>query len=227
MNISENIMLGSGNKVSLLLPEQQIKDTLNGGLKQFYGDLVKVKRIEELSSCSIRIFIERSLPSDYLMAGFVSYIDSSIITGLSEKCFIPGPEQIVFPIIPFGRAFFSPENEVEKIYKTQLSIMAGAHVRSINVKATMADLIVEIKFVDNNGAPQKYIADIKALTQNYGDLNLLQGQTMRCTLSELAKLCPRPQVKMDAYKGLTNYLKKSYGISLCISSNKTKTDSIR
>ena len=104
--------------------------------------------------------------------------------------------------------------------------MAGAHVRSINVKATMADLIVEIKFDNNTGTPQKYIADIKALTQNYGDLNLLQGQTLNCSLSGLSRLCPRPQAKMDAYKGLTNYLKKSYGISLNISSNKTKTDPV-
>lgn len=224
MNISENIMLGSGNKVSLLLPEQQITDTLNAGLNQFYGDLVKVVKVEELPDNTVRITMGRTLPYEFLLSGFISYIDASIITGLSEKCFMPGPEQIVFPTVPFGNAYFVPLNEFEKVYKKQLCVMVGAHVNSIHVGAMMTELIVKIEFGDSMNTPKKYLADIKSLTGKFGDLNLLNGQTVNMTLTELSKLCPRPQVKMEAYKGLVNYLEKVYEITMKITSNKSKTN---
>ena len=69
----------------------------------------------------------------------------------------------------------------------------------------------------------KYESDIKALKQKYGD-SFSTGFCIETTLKEILDLCPRVSHRSDAYQGLVAYLKKSYGITLTIKSQKTKPE---
>lgn len=69
----------------------------------------------------------------------------------------------------------------------------------------------------------KYESDIKALKQKYGD-SLSTGICIETTLKEILELCPRVRHRSDAYQGLVSYLKKIYGITLTIKSQKTKPE---
>jgi len=57
---------------------------------------------------------------------------------------------------------------------------------------------------------------------HYGDLLLLNGKQIVETLQDFGKICQRDQLKIAAYQGLRNYLLKQYGITLVLSSKKTK-----
>ena len=70
--------------------------------------------------------------------------------------------------------------------------------------------------------PRRYRQDIQSLK----DANLLLGGTITMTLQEFGQYCERDQLKIAAYTGLGKYLQKAYGISLCLTSKKTRGDSI-
>ncbi len=68
--------------------------------------------------------------------------------------------------------------------------------------------------------PRRYRTDIK----NLQDAGLLGGDRINMTLQEFAQYCERDQLKIAAYTGLSKYLNKEYGISLQLTSRKTKSN---
>ena len=70
--------------------------------------------------------------------------------------------------------------------------------------------------------PEKYKKDIAALQEKYGNLSSLAGLSISLTLKEALEIMPRNRRRVDAYDGLKSYLKKQYGITLTIKSQKTK-----
>lgn len=67
----------------------------------------------------------------------------------------------------------------------------------------------------------KYGSDIEALKQKYG-VKFKSGLCIELPLKEIINICPRTRRRIDAYFGLVSYLKSEYGITLKITSNKTK-----
>ena len=74
-----------------------------------------------------------------------------------------------------------------------------------------------------NGSKQcdKYDSDVKALKERYR-IEFETGVCIRIPLKEILEICPRERKRVDAYTGLVNHLKREYGITLKITSNKTK-----
>ena len=70
--------------------------------------------------------------------------------------------------------------------------------------------------------PEKYKKDVAALQEKYGNLPSLTGLSISLTLKEALEIMPRNRRRVDAYDGLKSYLKKQYGITLTIKSQKTK-----
>lgn len=68
---------------------------------------------------------------------------------------------------------------------------------------------------------EKYCFDIEALKQRYG-AEFKSGVCIEIPLKEIINLCPRKRRRADAYIGLIGYLQKEYGVTLKITSNKTK-----
>ena len=69
---------------------------------------------------------------------------------------------------------------------------------------------------------EKYRKDIAALEEKYGKLSTQTGLSINLTLREALSLMPRGRKRIDAYAGLVSYLKREYGITLTITSQKTK-----
>ena len=66
--------------------------------------------------------------------------------------------------------------------------------------------------------PRRYRQDI----QNLKEANLLEGERISMSLQEFGLYCERDQLQIAAYEGLAKYLQKQYGITLCLSSRKTR-----
>lgn len=69
---------------------------------------------------------------------------------------------------------------------------------------------------------EKYQEDIAALEERYGKLSTQTGLSINLTLREALTLMPRNRKRIDAYSGLISYLKREYGITLTITSQKSK-----
>lgn len=65
----------------------------------------------------------------------------------------------------------------------------------------------------------KYADDIESLTEWFGDLS--KGQHISVTLQEMLDICPRSRRRVEAYMGLTSYLKKELDVTLTIKSNRS------
>ena len=70
--------------------------------------------------------------------------------------------------------------------------------------------------------PRRYRQDIYSLNE----ANLLEGERISMSLQEFGLYCERDQLKIAAYDGLAKYLHKTYGITLCLTSRKTKGSSV-
>ena len=70
--------------------------------------------------------------------------------------------------------------------------------------------------------PRRYRQDIYSLNE----ANLLEGERISMSLQEFGRYCERDQLKIAAYDGLAKYLQKEYGITLCLTSRKTKGSSV-
>ena len=212
----------SGNKVIWLdQDESKIIELMNERLLNYYGDRVKVVSVRDLGKDDLEIKVERELKGLYFIeGGWFNYIDESIITGMSEDAFIPGPKQLLFPIIPYGDAFFSTDDEFYKLYKRQIKVFTNEIVDDLNVVSTPSDLTIKVKYKDTT--PRRYKQDIFDLEQKYGNLWFLRGQTIRSTLQDFSQICTRNQPKVSAYRGLKQFLLDTYNIKLELTSNKTK-----
>ena len=81
------------------------------------------------------------------------------------------------------------------------------------------------KAVSSEPIPEKYQRDIEALRQKYGDA-FKTGFCIDLTLQEALSLMQRERKRVDAYSGLISYLKRELGITLTITSQKTKSKSL-
>ena len=86
--------------------------------------------------------------------------------------------------------------------------------------------------LENDAAPSvivrkdsygKYQKDIAALEERYGKLSSQTGLSIKLTLKEALSLMPRNRARVDAYAGLVSFLKREYGITLIIKSQKSKS----
>lgn len=81
------------------------------------------------------------------------------------------------------------------------------------------------KAVPHEPIPEKYQRDIEALRQKYGDA-FKTGLCINLILQEALSIMHRKRKRIDAYSGLVSYLKRELGITLTITSQKTKTKSL-
>ena len=82
------------------------------------------------------------------------------------------------------------------------------------------NVAVRVKEKDSK-REEKYGSDIEALKQKYG-VEFKSGLCIELPLKEIINICPRTRRRVDAYFGLVSYLKSEYGVTLKITSNKTK-----
>ena len=54
----------------------------------------------------------------------------------------------------------------------------------------------------------------------------MEGERISMSLQEFGRYCERDQLKIAAYNGLAKYLQKQYGITLCLTSRKTRGNSV-
>ena len=73
--------------------------------------------------------------------------------------------------------------------------------------------------------PEKYRKDVALLQSKYGDA-FKTGFCIDLTLQEALSLMQRERKRVDAYSGLISYLKRELGITLTITSQKTKSNSL-
>lgn len=68
----------------------------------------------------------------------------------------------------------------------------------------------------------KYGSDVEALKLRYRIELETTGVCIEIPLRDILEICPRERKRVDAYTGLVSYLKNEYGVTLKITSNKTK-----
>ena len=81
------------------------------------------------------------------------------------------------------------------------------------------------KAVSSEPISEKYQRDIEALRQKYGDA-FKTGLCINLTLQEALSIIHRERKRIAAYSGLVSYLKRELGITLTITSQKTKPKSL-
>ncbi len=77
------------------------------------------------------------------------------------------------------------------------------------------------KAVSSEPIPEKYGKDVEALRNKYGDA-FKTGLCINLTLQEALSIMSRERRRIDSYSALVSYLKKEWGITLTITSQKTK-----
>ena len=78
------------------------------------------------------------------------------------------------------------------------------------------------KVKNDSKRSDKYGSDVEALKQRYGVEFETSGVCIEIPLREILEICPRERKRVDAYTGLVSYFKNEYGVTLKITSNKTK-----
>lgn len=68
---------------------------------------------------------------------------------------------------------------------------------------------------------EKFKDDVERLC-NYCGVEFKSGLCIELPLKEIINICPRTRRRVDAYFGLVGYLKSEYGVTLKITSNRTK-----
>lgn len=69
--------------------------------------------------------------------------------------------------------------------------------------------------------PKKYQDDIETLRDMYGE-NFKTGLCINLTLQEALKIMPKERARVDAFRGFISFLKGKMGITLNITSQKSK-----
>lgn len=83
------------------------------------------------------------------------------------------------------------------------------------IEEKTAEIQEEIK------VPKKYQDDIEALQKIYGE-KFKTGLCINLTLQEALKIMPKERARVDAFRGLISFLKAKMGITLNITSQKSK-----
>ncbi len=102
-------------------------------------------------------------------------------------------------------------------------ILASERVSLANrrEKETTPDVITHKESTTETPIPRKFRDNIAKLQELYGD-KFKNGLTISYTLQEVLQLLPRERKRVDSYTALTKYLHETRGITLTITSNKTK-----
>ncbi|MEI3462134.1 MAG: hypothetical protein V8Q70_08730 [Bacteroides eggerthii] len=90
---------------------------------------------------------------------------------------------------------------------------------------TEPSVIVEKDSSQKQLIPEKYKKDIALLQSKYGDA-FKTGFCINLTLQEALSIMPRERRRIDSYRGLQSYLKRKLGITLSITSQKSKSKSL-
>lgn len=106
-----------------------------------------------------------------------------------------------------------------------ISRILGAEKVSVSNRLENAEPSVIVTKDSTKPIPEKYQRDIEALRQKYGDA-FKTGFCIDLTLQEALSLMQRERKRVDAYSGLISYLKRELGITLTITSQKTKSKSL-
>lgn len=77
----------------------------------------------------------------------------------------------------------------------------------------------------NKPIPEKYKKDVALLRSKYGDA-FKTGFCITITLQEALSIMPRERRRIDSYRGLQSYLKRELGVTLSITSQKSKSKSL-
>lgn len=81
--------------------------------------------------------------------------------------------------------------------------------------------VIEEKTATEIKVPRKYQDDIEALREIYGE-KFKTGLCINLTLQEALKIMPKERARVDAFRGLISFLKAKMGITLNITSQKSK-----
>ena len=112
------------------------------------------------------------------------------------------------------------------MFKEFINQLLGLELEPIpNRQDTFTAPDVTEKAVSSEPIPKKYQRDIEALRQKYGDA-FKTGLCINLTLQEALSIIHRERKRIDAYSGLVSYLKRELGITLTITSQKTKPKSL-
>lgn len=81
--------------------------------------------------------------------------------------------------------------------------------------------VIEEKTATEIKVLKKYQDDIEALQKMYGE-KFKTGLCINLTLQEALKIMPKERARVDAFRGLISFLKAKMGITLNITSQKSK-----
>ena len=90
---------------------------------------------------------------------------------------------------------------------------------------TKPSVIVKKDSSQKQPIPEKYRKDMALLQSKYGDA-FKTGFCIDLTLQEALSIMPRGRKRVDSYAGLISYLKREQGITLTITSQKTKSKTL-
>ena len=106
-----------------------------------------------------------------------------------------------------------------------ISRILGAEKVSVSNRLEDAVPSVIVTKDSNRPIPEKYKKDVASLRSKYGDA-LKTGFCIILTLQEALSIIHRERKRIDAYSGLVSYLKRELGITLTITSQKSKPKSL-
>ena len=216
-------------KIDCSLPEQDIVGMMQHLIDNAYlGHRVAVvKYFKVLDADNCEFAIERLLDTDYCLAlgpGFIGEYDESLLTGLETPFFSlrQGPsatiKPVVAPLMPMGKAFYSPIPVFARFWKKINQKYAGENIQRIKIDISTDKLVVRVKYArTTSDNPKRYVDDVHDLELELGTpLTQLGGTTLRWPLWEMGEICARKYLKKKSYQGLISHLKKAYDIDLTI-----------
>ena len=231
--------LFSGKDVDLDQNVDVVKNAMQTALNRFFPTpnfFAKVGEYKEIDAHSFEMTVVRQYcDSDAMALGndWICDQDASLLTGLDISAFQPFEgKALIAPVVPwYDNKVYTPKSEFVKLWKHQNKVMASEAIKDITVTPWPNEITVTVKYDDGTGkkkgaasVPRRYKDDIDHLTAFYGDLNAVPGHRIESTLQDFVKICPRDQLKVAAYQGLASYLQKHYGLTLHLTSRKSKGD---
>ncbi len=81
---------------------------------------------------------------------------------------------------------------------------------------------IDKKISEKKTVPRKFQGDIEILQKRYGE-EFKTGLCIKLDLQRALEIMPKERKRIDAYNSLSKYLQENEGITLIITSNKTKS----
>lgn len=212
----------AGATLDLGLPAAEITAAINEALAPCYPGGIVTADYCEVDPRTAMVTFHRELPYDHygVYNGCLGYIDESIISGIIESAFVLSPDNkqkpVISPLLPWGRfIWYSPKAIFGNLFRKINEIKVSEKLSRVRFNAGPESVEVIVKYP----RPQnKYIDDIEDLEAEIGPLAGHKGETLTYTLKQLADIVEREHVKKKSYMGLISYLRKTYDITLEITS---------